>query len=61
MAPKVSATVVDDDPQTYETKHVHEVYDEIAPHFSSTRYKVSIISLPPAGLPYQLTRNSHGR
>jgi hypothetical protein len=24
----------------YETKHVHEVYDEIAAHFSETRHKV---------------------
>lgn len=24
----------------YETKHVHEVYEEIATHFSATRYKV---------------------
>lgn len=29
----------------YETKHVHEVYEEIAAHFSSTRYKVCYSSL----------------
>lgn len=45
MAPQVTATVVDDDPQSYETKHVHAVYDEIASHFSSTRYKVSSVPL----------------
>ena len=27
----------------YESKHVHEVYEDIACHFSSTRYKVRII------------------
>lgn len=40
MAPKaVAAAVVDEDPQTYEDKNVHAIYDEIASHFSSTRYK----------------------
>ncbi|KAI0341573.1 S-adenosyl-L-methionine-dependent methyltransferase [Trametopsis cervina] len=40
MAPAVTATVVDGaDPQNYEDEHVHAVYDQIAPHFSSTRYK----------------------
>lgn len=47
MAPQVTATVVDDDPQSYESKHVHAVYDEIAPHFSSTRYKVRSSSTHP--------------
>ena len=28
------------DPEAYETRHVHDVYNEIAAHFSSTRYKV---------------------
>ena len=36
----VSAVTVSDDPRVYEDKHVHAVYNEIAPHFSSTRYKV---------------------
>jgi len=35
----VSVVEVSDDPQKYEDEHVHSVYDEIAPHFSSTRYK----------------------
>jgi len=40
MPPKAVTTVrVSDDPQVYEAEHVHAVYDEIAPHFSSTRYK----------------------
>jgi len=26
---------------SYEEEHVHEVYEQIASHFSSTRYKVS--------------------
>jgi hypothetical protein len=37
----VATTIVDEDPHNYEEKHVHAVYDEIASHFSSTRYKVS--------------------
>ena len=36
----VVAAVVDDSPSDYEEKNVHAVYDEIASHFSSTRYKV---------------------
>lgn len=28
----------------YEAQHVHSVYEEIASHFSSTRYKVCVIS-----------------
>ncbi|EMD38395.1 hypothetical protein CERSUDRAFT_64649 [Gelatoporia subvermispora B] len=35
----VTAASVSEDPQMYEAEHVHAVYDEIAPHFSSTRYK----------------------
>jgi hypothetical protein len=27
----------------YEEEHVHNVYEEIASHFSSTRYKVCVI------------------
>lgn len=41
MAPQVVATSVDEDPQIYEDKNVHAIYNEIAPHFSSTRYKVT--------------------
>jgi tRNA (uracil-5-)-methyltransferase TRM9 len=40
MPPGVTATVVDEDPEAYEERHVHAVYDHIASHFSSTRYKV---------------------
>ncbi|KAJ7172607.1 S-adenosyl-L-methionine-dependent methyltransferase [Mycena filopes] len=40
MAPAVVATDVDNNaPQSYEETHVHDVYDAIASHFSSTRYK----------------------
>ncbi|KAJ7273584.1 hypothetical protein B0H12DRAFT_1199938 [Mycena haematopus] len=40
MPPAVTATVVSADaPATYEETHVHQVYDSIASHFSSTRYK----------------------
>lgn len=35
----VATVVVDEDPLLYEEQHVHSIYDEIAPHFSSTRYK----------------------
>jgi hypothetical protein len=31
--------------EDYEEQHVHSVYEEIAPHFSSTRYKVWVCSL----------------
>ncbi|KAL8769819.1 MAG: hypothetical protein Q9209_004257 [Squamulea sp. 1 TL-2023] len=34
-----SSTSPDEDPKDYEDKHVHEVYEQIASHFSSTRYK----------------------
>ena len=29
-----------EDPEVYEQRHVHDIYQEIASHFSSTRYKV---------------------
>ncbi|KAI0331131.1 S-adenosyl-L-methionine-dependent methyltransferase [Cubamyces sp. BRFM 1775] len=55
--PNVKATTVSaDDPQAYEDAHVHAVYDEIAPHFSSTRYKpwpiiaAFLSSLPPGAV-----------
>ncbi|KIM62083.1 hypothetical protein SCLCIDRAFT_845631 [Scleroderma citrinum Foug A] len=35
----VTVAVVDSDPTKYEEQHVHAVYDQIASHFSSTRYK----------------------
>lgn len=28
--------------EDYEQEHVHDVYDQIATHFSSTRYKVCV-------------------
>ncbi|OLN95362.1 tRNA (carboxymethyluridine(34)-5-O)-methyltransferase [Colletotrichum chlorophyti] len=45
-----------EDAESYESRHVHNVYDAIAPHFSSTRYKpwpvVSsfLLSLPPGSI-----------
>ncbi|KAH9926163.1 uncharacterized protein B0H18DRAFT_1211172, partial [Fomitopsis serialis] len=53
-ATAVKAVTVSDDPQVYEDAHVHSVYDEIAPHFSSTRYKpwpiiAQFLSSLPAG------------
>ena len=35
------STQVKDDSESYEEVHVHHVYEQIASHFSSTRYKVS--------------------
>lgn len=52
MPSKVTATVVDDDPEAYEQTHVHAVYDHIASHFSSTRYKVVDIAIT---LPFAAT------
>lgn len=43
----VTATVVNNDPCNYEEENVHAVYDEIASHFSSTRYKVSSNNTTP--------------
>jgi tRNA (uracil-5-)-methyltransferase TRM9 len=31
----------------YEAQHVHSVYEEIASHFSSTRYKVCVAGPMP--------------
>ncbi|EIN07426.1 S-adenosyl-L-methionine-dependent methyltransferase [Punctularia strigosozonata HHB-11173 SS5] len=40
MSPKALVQVVpDSNPESYEAQHVHHVYDQIASHFSSTRYK----------------------
>jgi hypothetical protein len=36
--------------RAYEEKHVHTVYEQIATHFSSTRYKVSYIGIVHLGL-----------
>ena len=35
--------------QSYEEEHVHQVYQQIAQHFSSTRYKVSVLRLADLG------------
>lgn len=39
MPRNVTTAIIADDPQLYENQHVHGVYDQIASHFSSTRYK----------------------
>ncbi|KAF8921435.1 S-adenosyl-L-methionine-dependent methyltransferase [Mucidula mucida] len=54
MAPKVTSTIVDEKPEQYEGSHVHDVYELIASHFSSTRYKpwpviASYLSTIPTG------------
>jgi hypothetical protein len=47
MKPKaVTEVTVGLDPEIYEAQNVHAIYDKIASHFSSTRYKVIIT---PAG------------
>jgi hypothetical protein len=44
-------TVVNEhDSRAYEEEHVHRVYQQIAPHFSSTRYKVSHVKRTFLGL-----------
>lgn len=58
MPSEVTATVVNDDPEAYEQNHVHAVYDHIASHFSSTRYKVLTDTLVPSRQP--LSDNSPG-
>lgn len=35
----------DSNPQEHEDTHVHAIYDQIATHFSTTRYKVCRFSL----------------
>lgn len=44
MAPAVLPVTIDEPAQIYEDRHVHAVYDQIANHFSSTRYKVGNLS-----------------
>jgi tRNA (uracil-5-)-methyltransferase TRM9 len=36
---------------SYEAQHVHSVYEEIASHFSSTRYKVFVTPFLPISNP----------
>lgn len=52
-APNVPAlaNVPSDDQEAYEEKNVHEVYQQIASHFSSTRYKVLLLLTPPNSTP----------
>ncbi|TVY31268.1 tRNA (carboxymethyluridine(34)-5-O)-methyltransferase, partial [Lachnellula occidentalis] len=51
-----TANPATDEAESYEEQHVHEVYEQIASHFSSTRYKpwpiVSsfLSSLPPGSI-----------
>jgi hypothetical protein len=43
MPKTVTPAQVTEDPQAHEDQHVHAIYDQIASHFSSTRYKVSLL------------------
>ncbi|KAK1988299.1 hypothetical protein LZ30DRAFT_565736, partial [Colletotrichum cereale] len=51
-----AAAAAADDADAYESRHVHTVYEAIAPHFSSTRYKPwplvasFLLSLPPGSV-----------
>ncbi|EFQ32213.1 uncharacterized protein GLRG_07357 [Colletotrichum graminicola M1.001] len=53
---KEKDAAADDDADAYESRHVHTVYEAIAPHFSSTRYKPwplvasFLLSLPPGSV-----------
>jgi len=41
MPPRTLETVIiEGKPENYEDLNVHAIYDEIAPHFALTRYKV---------------------
>jgi hypothetical protein len=48
------------DAEKYEDQHVHQVYEEIAHHFSSTRYKARILHYL-VEMSEGLTFVSHGR
>jgi hypothetical protein len=47
LAFQTQPTMAESDTQgaDYEAQHVHSVYEEIASHFSSTRYKVCVARL----------------
>ena len=41
MPPRtLEAVIIEGKPENYEDLNVHAIYDEIASHFASTRYKV---------------------
>lgn len=44
LPPPIFSTMAESDTQgaDYEEQHVHSVYEQIASHFSSTRYKVCV-------------------
>jgi hypothetical protein len=44
--------------EAYEEEHVHSVYEQIASHFSSTRYKVGIVHVNIFILPTRHKRYS---
>ncbi|KAF9069851.1 hypothetical protein BDP27DRAFT_661886 [Rhodocollybia butyracea] len=52
--PSVTSATISKEPGVYEDEFVHDIYERIAPHFSSTRYKpwpviASFLSNLPAG------------
>lgn len=55
ITPRLMKT--EDQSEAYEEEHVHSVYEQIASHFSSTRYKVYSLESIHA----HLTGSSHGR
>jgi hypothetical protein len=42
-AQNTAAAATNPGQEAYEEEHVHSVYEQIASHFSSTRYKVGIV------------------
>ncbi|KAL7414551.1 hypothetical protein BDY24DRAFT_385611 [Mrakia frigida] len=56
MAPPLTVAAPPESPSTYEQQNVHDVYNQIATHFSATRYKPwptiqqFLLSIPPGSL-----------
>ena len=62
MPKSMVPTEVAGNAQAHEDKHVHMIYDKIATHFSSTRYKVSLsISRSLISNDLSWNRSSRGR
>lgn len=62
MAPRMlQSATVEGDPGAYEDQNVHAIYEEIASHFSSTRYKVNLPSKPPCFWCLNIYQDSHGQ
>jgi hypothetical protein len=40
---QTSSSISEADAPVYEAQYVHAIYEQIAPHFSATRYKASLL------------------